>query len=152
MTPLDYHCKMCGKGGVVYYQENVGIKDIEAWRNHICCKRCYAFHDSYHATKRAIEKLCISLIAVRQMRDGEAIEEACKEIRERLTKLTQRIDTLCSDYYRVQNIWKMEMVLILMDKPDGCNKVVNTFRVGYERQSPVINQEPQEQTQLAAMA
>ena len=119
--------------GVVYYDPACPIKDIVVWQKAICCKRCYDFKDAYSKTKRAIEKLSVALISLQQMRDEDAKKEAKNEIRERLVKLTKRLATICSDYYRVQNIWDMEVVRIIMDKPDGCNRAVNVFRAGYEK-------------------
>lgn len=136
MTPLDYRCKICGKPGVAYYDPACPIHKIEAWRACLCCKRCYKFRDRYQTIKSAIERVCISLLNARQVfREPETIRDAESKIREWLVILTKKLAQHCSDHYRIQNIWDMEMVHILMEKPEGCNKAVNAFRSGYQSQS-----------------
>ena len=76
----------------------------------------------------------------------ENLQSADKEfenkIRERLIVLTKKIAAQCSDHYRIQNIWDMEMVFILMDRPDGCNKAINLFHSAYRKkfQGDLISQ------------
>lgn len=136
MTPIDYHCKLCGVGRVAYYDPACPIRLLNAWVSALCCARCYAFRDSYNKTKREIEATCIALINIRQtIRDFKLKREASEKIRERLVAQTQRIVAICSDHYHVQNVWDSEIVGILMDKPDGCNKAINTLRAGYQKQS-----------------
>lgn len=131
MKPIDYLCKICSKPGVSYYDDNCPISDVELWRQAICCKRCYDFRDQYGTAKRQIEKLCVGLINLRQTRSKLAYE-AENQIKERLIAATRNLSTMCSNFYRVQNIWTSEVVEILMGRPDGCNRAINAFRAGYE--------------------
>lgn len=133
MTPLDYHCKICGKPGVAYYDPNCPITMLESWRKALCCDRCYKFRDGYITAKRAVEKQCIQIISTRQIRDDNVKKEALNKLRDRLIQLTRRIVSLCSDYYHVQNVWNMQMVMVLMEKPEGCNKALDAFHAGYRQ-------------------
>ncbi len=135
MTPLDYHCKICSKPGIAYYDPECPISNLETWRRALCCSKCYDFRDGYMKGKRAIEALCVTLIAARQVKDKKVRQDAESEIRDRLVRVTKDIVTICSDFYRIQNVWDMEMVDVFMNKPRGCNRSLDTFKSLYAAQS-----------------
>lgn len=134
MTPLDYNCKICSKPGVAYYDPACEIKFLELWRTALCCQRCYDFRDNYNKLKRSIEKLCVGLINMRKT-SSKSKSEVETKIREMLTTITKKLSGICSDFYRVQNIWDFEIVSILMDNPDGCNRAINVMRSTYQNLS-----------------
>jgi hypothetical protein len=132
MTPIDYTCKVCHKPGVAYYDPACPIAKIELWQSALCCTHCYNFRNKYVTLKRSIEKYCLMLVNAQQsIRDTKLLAEATSRIREKLTALTKKISALCSDYYRVQDIWDMEIVSILLDNPRGCNKAMDAMHSGF---------------------
>lgn len=133
MTPLDYHCKICGKPGVAYYDPARPVNNLEAWQSALCCNRCHTFRNHYQKAKNSVEKLCVGLIHSRNISDASLKNEVENRIRQAMMAITRRLAALCSDYYCVVNIWEQEFVNLLMAKPEGCNKAVNAYRIGVEK-------------------
>lgn len=130
MNPIDYHCKICGKPGVAYYDPDCPIGDLELHRAALCCDRCYNFRDTYMTHKRAAIKVCTDLIAARTTGSQAVQQQANQKVREVLYKLTKRIAALTCDHYRIQNVWEEDFVRDLMAKPENVSQLINAYHQG----------------------
>ena len=134
MTPIDYHCKICRRPGVAYYDEACPINNLNAWKSCLCCERCYDFRDAFVKARRSIERLCLSLITARQtVKSSPDLAATEKKIRDVLERKTRFISSLCSRFYQIEDLWGFEMVSILMDEPTGCNRAIDAIRSHYSQ-------------------
>jgi hypothetical protein len=137
MTPIDYHCKICGKPGVAYYNPECPIKDLNLWRDQICCDRCYTFRDAFSRCREAAGKLCYLLTVFRaksNTADGKkALSDVEPVIRQKLTPITQKIARICCNYHKVTNVWDVDFVNQLMEKPNASNRTIDAYSSGIRK-------------------
>lgn len=141
LTPLDYHCKICRKPGVAYYDKTCPITYLESWRGALCCNRCGAFHDHYSRSKESITQACVLLMQARASCAGEVLRVAEAKLRDRLTKATQRAAKLVCDFYNVTLVWGEDIVDGMMERPHGVKRALREYHAGikaYSRQAPIV--------------
>jgi len=124
MQPTDYHCKICKAGRVAYYDDACPIKQLDVWKKALTCDRCYKFRNDFLRAKENIINLCYLL---------KNSKPDVAKIRENVTKVTQLITKLCSDYYRIQNTWDIDFVHQIMQRPMHSLRVIDAYHAGIKK-------------------
>lgn len=128
---VAYKCKMCGHEGVVIPETLEQGKDMDAafevfpdlvkkWSKMLTCNRCADYLSDRRDSLRKIRRACELLIASRMTKKGPKLMEMETKIRDGFTSLTKRFATITCYYFHKTNVWDVEFVNMLMDKPkDG---------------------------------
>ncbi len=124
---IAYECKFCQKGGVITIDDPDAMFQIPKWKHLLACNRCA----DYSAKKRiVIERIGTAasfLQLARATMTASNSHAAEAKLREKLVSLTKSLSTLVCDYYHKTNVWDVEMVNMVMDRPDMCFNICNRY-------------------------
>lgn len=127
---IAYNCKFCKRPGIAVAEDGVDMFQIQKWIPMLACNRCADYMEGKRKLIDSIKKVCLDLVAAdhRGKRNSE-IETSSRAMLEALTKKFARI--VC-DYFHLQNVWDVEFVNMLMEKPgrfwDICHQYIKSTR------------------------
>jgi hypothetical protein len=127
---IEYHCKFCGKPGTAEAEEIPGIElAVEKWKPLLCCDRCADFMTARRSVIEQIKRVCEEVIQARLVLKPIRLKDIEEAARAGLIEGTKRFTRLVCEYKRTMNIWDIEFVNLLMDKPTDLHAIC----AGYQR-------------------
>jgi len=130
---IAYECKFCQKPGVVTIDDPEAMFQVPKWKHLISCNRCADYSERKRLFFERIETATAILNQFRMTLAPEKINSAESKIREKLTAITKQLSALVCDYYRKTNVWDVEFVNLLMERPEKtwaiCNQYVRNIKV-----------------------
>lgn len=135
---VAYKCKMCGREGVVIPETLDQGKDMDSafevfpdlvnkWSKMLTCNRCADYLSDRRDSLRKIRRACELLVASRMIKKGPKLMEMETRIRDGLTALTKRFAAITCHYFNKSNVWDVEFVNMLMDKPKEAMNVASHY-------------------------
>lgn len=124
---IAYECKYCSRPGVITIDDPDAMFQIPKWKHLLCCNCC----GDYMERKRfAIERIgsAAALLQITRATMSASSSQATEgKIREKLVSLTKFLATTVCDYYKKTNIWDVELVNMIMDRPDMCFNICHRY-------------------------
>ena len=133
-----YHCKFCGKPGILTYDPVPEFQlAIEKWLKIICCNRCGIFY----AKKRGVQdKLFANCMIVLQTHRAQPqpknAEQILAIVRTRISNRCNEFAELVCDYLKIQTVNDAAFPEMLMEKPNMVNIICSQYFAGLRRQYP----------------
>jgi hypothetical protein len=131
---LEYLCKFCQKPGQAHY-EPLEAMELAKWAPLLCCNRCHDFEVSRRRLGRAINKQATILLQSAECLNSAKVAGVQDSVRKVLEILTKKLCTKTCDHYRKPNIWDIEFVNLLMDRPDMAWQITNKFVLSIKGQA-----------------
>lgn len=123
---MPYTCPMCGIPGVAQYESEF-VENAEFWSSILHCNRCADLKATVmKLTDRAVH-CAVSFCTYKNT--GKLTNEIEKEIREKLSVVTQEVAHASAKRFRTLNRWQYDFVNFILENPSKTEKFIRQYVV-----------------------
>lgn len=129
-----YHCKFCGKPGIVQYDQVPEFHlSIEKWLQILCCQRCATFYESKRSLQDKLFASCMVVLQTRKTQPKNA-DKIMATLRTRISNRCTEFAELVCDYLKIQTVNDPSFAEMLIEKPHMVGVICGKYFGGLRRQ------------------
>ena len=144
MTTMPYRCRMCGRAGEAAYDDEFVVK-AEYWKELLHCDRCGDFKERFLFLRERTSNVAIAFWAYQTTNRLDT--ELENRLREKLVRLTRQIVEATCRHWRVMAEWSPDFVQMIVEQPRRAEFIVNFYAKGVRKDSPLLLQIADAQTE-----